>query len=95
LLFAIISSLIILYASGYEINWQHLLTPLGVQKTGMIIIHSEPSGADIFLNNKKGRAPQRMIRGSSAVFERKTRRFPPLLEEGLALPRIRLLRSNF
>jgi hypothetical protein len=53
LLFLIISPLIILYASGYQIDWQHLFTPLGVQKTGMTIIHSEPPGADIFLNNKE------------------------------------------
>jgi len=53
LLFLVISPLIILYASGYELDWKHLFTPLAVQKTGMTIIHSEPSGADIFLNNKE------------------------------------------
>jgi hypothetical protein len=52
LIFLIVSPLIILYASGYEIDWQHLFTPLGVQKTGMTIIYSTPAGADIFLNNQ-------------------------------------------
>ncbi|MDD5528109.1 MAG: PEGA domain-containing protein [Patescibacteria group bacterium] len=53
LLFLIISPLIILYASGYEINWRHLFTPLAVQKTGMTIIYSNPAGADIFLNDRE------------------------------------------
>jgi hypothetical protein len=53
LLFLIISPLVILYASGYEIDFQHLFTPLAVQKTGMTIIHSDPPGADIYLNNKE------------------------------------------
>ncbi|HTX87072.1 MAG TPA: PEGA domain-containing protein [Candidatus Nanoarchaeia archaeon] len=52
LLFLIITPLIILYASGYEIDWQHLFTPLAVQKTGMTIIYSTPSGANIFLNGQ-------------------------------------------
>jgi PEGA domain len=53
LLFLIITTLVILYASGYEINWQRLFTPLAVQKTGMTIIYSTPSGANIFLNDKQ------------------------------------------
>jgi len=51
-LFLVISTLIILYASGYQINYRYLFTPLGVQKTGMTIIYSNPAGADIYLNNK-------------------------------------------
>jgi hypothetical protein len=53
LVFLIASPIIILYASGYEIDWRHLFTPLAVQKTGMAIINSEPSGAEIYLNNQK------------------------------------------
>jgi hypothetical protein len=53
LLFLIITPLVILYASGYELDWQHLFTPLAVQKTGMTIVYSNPAGADIYLNNKK------------------------------------------
>jgi hypothetical protein len=49
----IISVLIILYASGYQIDYRHLFTPLGVQKTGMTIIYSNPAGADIYLNDKE------------------------------------------
>jgi hypothetical protein len=53
LLFLIISPLVILYASGYQIDWRHLFTPLAVQKNGMTIINSEPAGADIYLNNQQ------------------------------------------
>jgi hypothetical protein len=49
----IISVLIILYASGYQIDYRHLFTPLGVQKTGMTIIYSNPAGADIYLNYRE------------------------------------------
>ena len=52
-LFLVISTLIILYASGYQIDYRHLFTPLGVQKTGMTIIYSNPAGADIYLNDRE------------------------------------------
>ncbi|HTW96883.1 MAG TPA: PEGA domain-containing protein [Candidatus Methylomirabilis sp.] len=52
-IFLIATPIVILYASGYEIDWQHLFTPLGIQKTGMTIIYSEPPGANIYLNGQK------------------------------------------
>jgi hypothetical protein len=52
LVFFIATPLIILYARGYEIDWQQLSTPLALKKTGMAIIYSEPSGADIYLNGQ-------------------------------------------
>ncbi|MDD4902534.1 MAG: PEGA domain-containing protein [Patescibacteria group bacterium] len=55
LVFLIVTPLIILYASGYQIDLHHLLTPLGVQKTGMAIIYSIPAGADIYLNDLPAR----------------------------------------
>jgi hypothetical protein len=51
--FLLITPYIILYASGYQIDWGHLFSPLMVQKTGMVIVYSEPAGANIFLNEKK------------------------------------------
>jgi|WetSurMetagenome_2_1015567.scaffolds.fasta_scaffold08119_3 hypothetical protein len=53
LIFLIATPIIILYSSGYEIDWRHLFTPLAVQKTGMVIIYSEPTGAEIYLNDQK------------------------------------------
>jgi len=53
LAFLIISPIVILYAAGYKIDWQKSFTPFMIQKTGMIIIESEPPSANIFLNNKE------------------------------------------
>lgn len=53
LAFFIISPVVILYASGYEVDWQHLFTPLAVQKTGMTMIESTPPGANIYLNGQE------------------------------------------
>lgn len=44
---------VILYASGYQMDWRHPFSPTMIQKTGMAIVYSEPSGAFIFLNDKK------------------------------------------
>lgn len=55
LAFFIISPIVILYASGYQIDWRHIFTPLAVQKTGMTIIESTPSGANIYLNGQEQR----------------------------------------
>ena len=53
LIYFIITPVIILYASGYEIDWRHLFTPLAIQKTGMIMIESSPAGANIYLNGQE------------------------------------------
>jgi hypothetical protein len=76
LIFLIVSPLIILYASGYQIDWHHLFTPLGVQKTGMTIIHSNPSGANIFLNGKQAQY------FSNALFQR----FIPMQKNDIKTP---------
>jgi len=55
--FLVITPYVILYASGYQIDWHRPFSPLMVQKTGMTIIYSEPQGADIFLNGKKQKSP--------------------------------------
>lgn len=51
--FCVLTPYIILYASGYQLDWKHPFSPLMVQKTGMTIVYSEPSGANIYLNEKK------------------------------------------
>lgn len=48
-LFLIIAPFALLYATGRTINWSRF----EIQKTGSIIIESEPDRADIFLNNKR------------------------------------------
>jgi hypothetical protein len=53
LAFLVITPIVFLYASGYQIDRRHLFTPLAVQKTGMAIVYSEPSGAEISLNGQK------------------------------------------
>lgn len=53
LAFFIISPMVILYASGYQVDWQHIFTPLAVQKTGMTMIESNPPGANIYLNGQE------------------------------------------
>jgi hypothetical protein len=53
LIFFIISLIVIFYASGYQIDWRHFFTPLAIQKTGMIIIYSDPAGANIYLNGQE------------------------------------------
>lgn len=53
LVFFITSPIVILYASGYQIDWRHIFTPLAVQKTGMTIIESNPPGANIYLNGQE------------------------------------------
>ncbi len=53
LIFAIISSLTILYTSGYSINWTWPPNFNQVfQKTGMLVLETEPEGADIYINGK-------------------------------------------
>jgi hypothetical protein len=44
---------ILLYASGYSLDWKHPLSGILIQKTGMAIVYSEPAGANIFLDGKK------------------------------------------
>ncbi|RLC39160.1 hypothetical protein DRH27_00470 [Candidatus Falkowbacteria bacterium] len=47
LLFIVITPLICLYAAGYSVNKN-----FSVEKTGILIIDSEPRGAEIYLNDK-------------------------------------------
>ena len=49
LLFLMIAPLAILYATGRTINWRQF----EIQKTGSMIIETEPANADIFLNAKR------------------------------------------
>jgi hypothetical protein len=49
LLFLIIAPFALLYATGRTINWSRF----EIQKTGSMIIESEPGSAQIFLNNKR------------------------------------------
>lgn len=49
LLFLLIAPFALLYATGRTINWSRF----EIQKTGSMIIESEPSSADIFLNDKR------------------------------------------
>lgn len=48
-LFMLVAPFAILYATGRTINWQRL----EIQKTGSMIVESEPGEADIFLNNRR------------------------------------------
>lgn len=48
LAFLIITPLVSIYAAGYKLSWKKI----SIQKTGMIILDSNPSGADIFINGK-------------------------------------------
>ncbi len=49
LLFLLIAPFALLYATGRTINWSRF----EIQKTGSLIIESDPSNADIFLNDKR------------------------------------------
>lgn len=49
LLFILIAPFALLYATGQKINWQEL----SIQKTGSLVIESEPNNADIFINNRR------------------------------------------
>ncbi len=49
LLFLMIAPFAILYATGRTINWRQF----EIQKTGSMIIETEPANADIFLNDKR------------------------------------------
>jgi hypothetical protein len=51
--FLVISPLMIFYASGYKLNWGSPFSSFFIQKTGMLIIASDPAEAEIFLNGKK------------------------------------------
>jgi len=51
--FFIISPIVIFYASGYKLDWKNPLSFYFIQKTGMLIIASDPAEAEIFLNEKK------------------------------------------
>jgi hypothetical protein len=62
LLFLVLTALITLYASGYEIDWQRFFTPLAVQKTGMAIIYSEPAGAAIYLGEGGEKQPAGLLK---------------------------------
>lgn len=53
LIFLIVSPAVIFYASGYKLNWDNPLSFYFIQKTGMLIVESDPSEAEIFLNGKK------------------------------------------
>ncbi len=53
LIFFTSSPLVIFYASGYKLNWKDPLSSYFIQKTGMLIVDSEPAEAKIFLNEKK------------------------------------------
>ncbi len=53
IIFIIATPAIILYAAGYKINFEDPLSGRVIQKTGMIILETEPEGADIYLNGKK------------------------------------------
>jgi len=48
LAFIIIAPAVILYAAGYKLN----LKTKTIQKTGTLVIKSDPSGAEIYLNNE-------------------------------------------
>lgn len=58
LIFVIITPLIILYAAGYRYNFQKHK----IQKTGILILKSEPTGASIYLNGdpRKETTPARI-----------------------------------
>lgn len=47
-LFILIAPFVILSATGQTINWKEL----SIQRTGSLVIESNPSNADIFLNNR-------------------------------------------
>ncbi|MCX6792611.1 MAG: PEGA domain-containing protein [Candidatus Falkowbacteria bacterium] len=49
LLFCILVPVILIYATGNTINWSRL----SLEKTGSILIDSEPNGATVFLNGEK------------------------------------------
>jgi len=49
LLFTAIASTATLYAAGYSINFKNW----SVEKTGILVLHTQPSGASIELNGKK------------------------------------------
>jgi len=49
LLFCILVPVVLIYATGNTINWSRL----SLEKTGSILIDSEPNGATVFLNNQK------------------------------------------
>jgi hypothetical protein len=53
LLFAFLAPLVIFYASGYRINWTWPPN-LGqtFQKTGMLVLETEPEGAEIYIDGK-------------------------------------------
>lgn len=48
LLFCILVPVVLIYATGNTINWRRL----SLEKTGSILVASEPTGATVFLNNK-------------------------------------------
>lgn len=53
LAFLAITPLVMLYASGYKLNFQSLKGGrLTVEKTGMLILDSRPRGAMVFINNR-------------------------------------------
>jgi len=49
LLFCILVPVVLIYATGHTINWSRF----SLEKTGSILIDSEPAEATIFLNNKQ------------------------------------------
>jgi len=55
--FIAISAFLIIYASGYQINFKARI----VEKTGIIVVKSDPS-AELHVNNKsRGKTPSRLM----------------------------------
>lgn len=50
--FIILAPLFVFYASGYRVNFSNF----SIYQTGILVISSQPKGADVFLNDKKLRA---------------------------------------
>lgn len=62
-LFILIAPFAILYATGRTINWGNL----EIQRTGSLVIESEPSGAEVFLNDKRPTAFLQKVFGRATV----------------------------
>lgn len=62
-LFILIAPFAILYATGRTINWGSF----EIQRTGSLVIESEPSGAEIFLDDKRPTAFLQKVFGRAAV----------------------------
>ncbi|HPW34524.1 MAG TPA: hypothetical protein PK367_02050, partial [Candidatus Paceibacterota bacterium] len=79
ILFVIITFFVSVYAAGYSLNkrWPPRFDQI-FQKTGMLIVDSEPSGASIFLNGERRRKSILLDIGrSDALTPQKIKNLPP------------------